>query len=737
MLAEDFCTYLNKNDIDFFCGVPDSLLKDICAYFANNIDEKKHIITANEGNAIALAAGYYLATGKIALVYMQNSGIGNAINPLLSLTDEDVYNIPLLMLIGWRGEPGIKDEPQHKKQGKVTDKILEAIGVEYSLLSDTPKEAQSQVKFACDYMQKTKKPYALIVKNNTFEKYLLKKSDNNFEMTREEAITVIVDNLKENDVIVSSTGLISRELYEYREKLNQPHYRDFLTVGSMGHSSSIAMGIALQKPYQNVYCFDGDGAAIMHLGALPAISSQKLENFKHIIFNNEVHDSVGAQPSCANIINFKNLADSCGYDNTYSVKTKTGLLNILSEFINTKGANFLEIKVKSGYRKDLGRPSKELIEAKENFMSFILENKTFIGKGSIENLSKILEKNIKKALIFTGKKSFEKIKRLVEPQLKNINVDYYCDFSLNPKAEEVEEAIKKLNSDYDIYIAIGGGSVIDFAKLYKFRVENNISIKEYFESKPQIIKQKKLIAIPTTAGTGSEVTKFAVVYINGIKYSIEDDYILPDYSIVDSQFLKDMPAEIKTPCALDAFSQAIEAFWSVNSTKKSDEYSKRAIILCKKYLQDYINNPNDINSEKMAEASNCAGKAINIAKTTASHALSYVLTSKYNLPHGHAVALSIAKLAKLNFNVNQDNINDKRGIEFVKNKMNDLFTALEIKPEECEEYFINLFKSTNTIYKLKELGINNISEVINFVDISRLNNNPTKLTKNELESLFF
>lgn len=365
----DLYNLLTQNNINCFCGVPDSLLKDFCAYITDNADNKHHTITANEGNAIAIAAGHYLATGNPALVYMQNSGIGNCVNPLLSLTDEEVYNIPLLMFIGWRGEPDKKDEPQHIKQGKVTDKLLDAMGIKYSILPDNFEEAKSLINNAFQYMKDTNCPYAFIIKKGTFEKYSLKnKKVSNYELKREEAIETVIKELSEKDIIVSTTGHISREVYEIRERLGQNHKRDFLTVGSMGHSSSIALGIALEKPDRQIYCFDGDGALLMHQGALSVNATKELANFKHIVFNNEAHDSVGSQPTAMYKENVSKVALDCGYKKSYSVQTKKELIKILPEFIADNCTSLLEIKVKCGAREDLGRPKEKPWENKKLFM---------------------------------------------------------------------------------------------------------------------------------------------------------------------------------------------------------------------------------------------------------------------------------------------------------------------------------------------------------------------------------
>ncbi len=351
----DFYEILKNHEINCFAGVPDSLLKDFCAYitdFAPN-----HTICANEGNAAALACGHYLASKHPALVYMQNSGLGNIVNPLLSLADKDVYNIPLLLLIGWRGEPGVKDEPQHITQGKLTLPLLEVMGIEYQILNDNFKE---QIEYAAKYMQDTLKPFALIVKKGTFDNYKLKhKIINNFELTREDAIKILLDKMGDDSFIISTTGYTSRELYEAR----QEHSHDFLTVGSMGHASSIALGIALNKPDKKIFCFDGDGALLMHMGAVPVIASKNLKNFKHIVFNNNAHDSVGAQPTASKFVNFKGF-----YKQVFSVSTSEELKKTLPGFIDIKETALLEIKVKCGTRGDLGRPKELPKDNKKIFM---------------------------------------------------------------------------------------------------------------------------------------------------------------------------------------------------------------------------------------------------------------------------------------------------------------------------------------------------------------------------------
>lgn len=297
-----FYNTLKSYGIDFYTGVPDSLLKSLCAYLTENSESTKNIIAANEGGAIGLAAGHYLATKEIPVVYMQNSGIGNAVNPLLSLADEDVYRIPILLIVGWRGEPNIHDEPQHVKQGKITIPLFDTMGIKNEILVTEEQEINTQIKRAVHYMQEQQTPYALIVKKGTFEKYKLsEKTEKHLELEREKAVQLVASALDDNSVVVSTTGKISRELFEYREMKGENHVHDFLTVGSMGHSSQIALGIALAQKGRKVYCFDGDGAIIMHMGSLGIVGNLAPKNFYHILFNNGAHDTVGGQIGRAHV----------------------------------------------------------------------------------------------------------------------------------------------------------------------------------------------------------------------------------------------------------------------------------------------------------------------------------------------------------------------------------------------------------------------------------------------------
>lgn len=369
-----FIDALASQNIDFFAGVPDSLLKNICAYITDNLPKEQNIIAANEGGAMGIAAGYHLATGKIPCVYMQNSGEGNIINPLASLTDKEVYNIPVLLLIGWRGRPGVHDEPQHVKQGKITTGLLNTMGINYTVLSKEEAQADKQIDEAYKYMLRTNECYALVIEKDTFDAYTLQnKVDSGLTLAREAAIETAVSCLQENAVVVSTTGMISRELFEIRERNGQDHSRDFLTVGSMGHASQIALGIAIQQPLRPVYCFDGDGASIMHMGNMAITAQMQPKNYIHIIFNNGAHDSVGGQPTVGLSIDLGGVAKSLGYKNVFCAETSEYLAELLKKVQSLEGPSLIEVKVKKGNRKDLGRPTTTPQQNKLALMSFLVE----------------------------------------------------------------------------------------------------------------------------------------------------------------------------------------------------------------------------------------------------------------------------------------------------------------------------------------------------------------------------
>lgn len=367
-----FYDLLMKNGTDFFAGVPDSLLKNFCAYVTDNAPAEKHIISANEGSATALATGYHLATGKIPMIYMQNSGEGNMVNPLLSIADPDVYSIPMLIVIGWRGEPGVHDEPQHVKQGKVTCELLDAMKVPYEVLSENEADLPAQFEKAYSYIRENNAQYAFVIRKGTFDDYkLVNNIPVDGKMSREEAIEKIMLSADASTAFVSTTGMASRELYELRDKHGMSHEKDFLTVGGMGHASQIALSIAMQKKDRQVYCIDGDGASIMQMGGMATIGTRAPSNMIHFVLNNGAHDSVGGQPTVGRQIDLCAIAAGCGYENVLKVETPEELDAALNDSESKSKLTFVEVLVTKGARKDLGRPKSTPKENKIALMSFL------------------------------------------------------------------------------------------------------------------------------------------------------------------------------------------------------------------------------------------------------------------------------------------------------------------------------------------------------------------------------
>ena len=372
MQVEKLCEIIGS---DFYTGVPDSQLKALCNYLMNTygIDAKHHIIAANEGNCTAIAAGYHLATGKVPVVYMQNSGEGNIINPVASLLNDKVYAIPTVFIVGWRGEPGVHDEPQHIYQGEVTVKLLEDMDIKTFVIGkDTTDEEVSNVMKDFKGVLASGKDVAFVIRKGalSYDGKVVYKNDNT--MLREEIIRHITA-VSGDDPIVSTTGKASRELFEIREANNQPHKYDFLTVGSMGHSSSIALGVALNKPEKKIWCIDGDGAVLMHMGAMAVIGSNAPSNMIHVVINNGAHETVGGMPTVASNIDLVSIAKACGYKYAVSLDDFDSLDAKLTEAKGRDGLSLIEVKCSIGARDDLGRPTTTALENKENFMKFLAE----------------------------------------------------------------------------------------------------------------------------------------------------------------------------------------------------------------------------------------------------------------------------------------------------------------------------------------------------------------------------
>lgn len=363
-----FFEALNKNGVCFFTGVPDSYLNGFCTYALENFP-KGNVIAANEGNAVAIAAGHYFATKSLPLVYMQNSGLGNAVNPLASLVDADVYSVPMLLLIGWRGQPGTGDWPQHKRQGEITEGMLDLLGIPHTVLEDDDEKAKEAVDAAVSFACTHKTPYALIAPKGVLAGDKGNNKDDKYPLSREQAIELVLDTLPKDTVYLATTGRATRELFFLRERRGEGKENDFLNVGSMGHASSVALGIALAREGRRVVCFDGDSAAIMHLGALTMQSKLCCPNFLHIVLNNGAHESVGGQPSAGQLIDFTAIAAACGYKTaTGPVTDGEGLVNALKALEGADRAAFLDVRIHKGLSGKLPPLDFSHAEAIQNFI---------------------------------------------------------------------------------------------------------------------------------------------------------------------------------------------------------------------------------------------------------------------------------------------------------------------------------------------------------------------------------
>ena len=369
MKAERFTKILGA---DFFTGVPDSALKGLCDHLCESFgtNSAHHLIAANEGNAAAAAAGYYLSTGKIPVVYMQNSGEGNIINPAASLLSPEVYGIPVIFVIGWRGQPGVPDEPQHRFQGKITLALLETMGIDRMVMTkDTTEQDLSDMMKRAEPILSQGRQVAIVVESGAITHDRKISYQNSNTLTREDTIRLITEYSGE-EPIIATTGKAGRELFELRAKAGTGHHRDLLTVGSMGHCSSIALGIAMNIA-QRVWCIDGDGALIMHMGAMTVIGKTKPQNLVHIVINNCAHESVGGMPTSAESIDLPAAARACGYKQVFTADDESSLRSALSQTAKGNKLTFIEVKAAIGSRADLGRPTTAPIDNKKEFMDHL------------------------------------------------------------------------------------------------------------------------------------------------------------------------------------------------------------------------------------------------------------------------------------------------------------------------------------------------------------------------------
>ena len=366
-----FVDYCRDQGVTFYTGVPDSLLKHLNTQVMATLPAEQHVIAANEGGAVGIAIGHYLRTGRPAAVYLQNSGFGNLVNPLLSLADPDVYQIPMLVIVGWRGQPGVPDEPQHAKQGRVMVPLLDALELPWQVLPADPDGADRCVKEAVATAVGRGCPYLLLVEPGTFATPAVTAAaaaDHRLP-SREQALVALLAAVGTGPVLVSTTGMLSRELFEQRTRTGQDASRDFLTVGGMGHASAIALGVAMQEPDREVWCLDGDGALLMHLGGLAVIAEHAPAGFRHVVFNNGVHDSVGGQPTSIHRVDVPAAARALGYRYADATTELDSLPERVAALRAHGGPALLELRVRPGNRPDLGRPTRTPAQSRAAFMA--------------------------------------------------------------------------------------------------------------------------------------------------------------------------------------------------------------------------------------------------------------------------------------------------------------------------------------------------------------------------------
>jgi phosphonopyruvate decarboxylase len=374
----DFVAQLDRVGVSLYTGVPDSLLKELGKHVMDSLPRERHVIAANEGAAVGIGLGHTLRTGELAAVYLQNSGLGNTVNPLLSLCDPDVYGVPMLLVIGWRGQPGVKDEPQHVTQGRVMTAMLDAMEIPWSMLPTDPDELSEAVDRAAETARARCGPVAILVEKGTFSAPMTPRvvvdeseSATRDRPTREGALAATIEAIPDGSLVIATTGMLSRELFELRQVAQTNGDRDFLTVGGMGHASSIALGVALRERDRGVWCLDGDGAALMHLGSMAVIGDHAPENFHHVLFNNGVHDSVGGQRTSVEVVDLVAVASAVGYRSASSTASVDEITERVRDLATTAGPNFLELRVAPGARSDLGRPTRTPSESRAAFMNAV------------------------------------------------------------------------------------------------------------------------------------------------------------------------------------------------------------------------------------------------------------------------------------------------------------------------------------------------------------------------------
>ncbi len=660
LLLEEF----KKQGIKNCVGVPDSTLQTLVEAISLT-PEMDHQIATNEAEAMALALGQFLATGKPSLVYLQNSGLGNIINPLTSLFLEDSYRIPAILMVGMRGdvESG-SDEPQHLLMGRITSPLLDLAGVTHEVLSQDPSDWVNQCSKLFREATENRLPVALLFPRNRLRKPSHSEKEKGaselYSLSRREAIESLRKELPPSTFFVSSIGKASRELFEINESQGHGHASAFYGIGGMGCSSGVALGYARSMPQRDVCVFDTDGAALMHLGNLATIGHCKPPNLFHILLDNEAHDSTGGQWTASSSTDLSEVARACGYPWVRRVETLTELQTALEEGKRVSALRFLHIKCRRDQNEKLGRPTHLPQKQIAEILAARAQSELIEGRGSISQLSSILDcLESKRCLLVSRNEDYSH--HLLSRSHRSEVRSYRLSTPLLT-LENIEEAQRVLfdpgNWEPDTIVSIGGGSVIDLAKILHHR---STSIRHH-------------VAVPTTAGTGSEVTPFATYYVNGRKESLADSRILPDRVILDSSLLESLPERIVISCALDAFSHAVESHWSIQSNPESLCYSARALTLLREHWVE-VDRAHLMAKEHLAglqKAAYWSGKAIAISQTTLAHALSYGLSAEEGVPHGIAVFLNLPTVTRYNIETHEETASDPRGLNFMNARLSEI-----------------------------------------------------------------
>jgi phosphonopyruvate decarboxylase len=697
--AEKFLALLQDRDIDFFVGVPDSLLQPLLKEINSAIPDTKHYVAVNEGQAVSLAQGHFLQSGKLSLVYMQNSGLGNALNPLLSMASSMVYSIPMILMIGWRGEPNIHDEPQHLHQGLVTEELLQISNIPYLIIDN---EASFD---AIDYLLlkavTKQRPVALLVKKNVICSKKKLVPQRKYRLRRKDIMRTITQ--RTTAPIVATTGHTSRELFELRNEAGVSHVNDFLSVGGMGHLISIALGFSIEHTGE-VFCFDGDGAFLMHMGSPALLCKKRRGIIKHIVFDNEAHLSVGGMPTASKNIDIMKIAGNLGYNYCKTITTKDELI-ILDEFLSHHEDAFLLIKISDEPENKLIRPDKSPHIAKHEFINSCKGDSRLLIGDIENNISLVLKETNSKSVLIIGNNMKDSLVTSLE--CTDVEVTVYSGYEANPKLADINKIMQiKDHSNFDLIIAIGGGSALDSAKI----------IREYF------CKTSKLVTIPTTCGTGAEITPFAVCYENGIKQSIQTK--CADYVILDGSIVAKTPLTVLNAPILDAVVQAIESIWAKSATSESQRYAYQALNIFFTNLLAEIEK--ECNYSELLYGSYLCGRAIAISKTTACHAMSYGLTSHYGIRHGEAVAILLPYFIKHHFNAGDNRL---------KKLINNIFCIAEVNSlDEFLKFYNQLVKSVGLSAKIN--GECDLKSLMRLINLERLANNPVKITETLMQDIY-